>query len=315
MNQLRQLLRHDTAGDPTGRRGLWTGQHLEEISQQLKRLGISVCANTVRRLLDEVDYALHANRKSLSGPQSPERDRQFRYLQGQRKEFTRHGLPIISVDTKKKELVGPFKNAGQIWSRAALPVNDHDFRSQAKGQAIPRGLYDLQANRGSVLIGTSHDTPEFAVEAIVEWWCDQGRRRYARASELLILADSGGSNGARCRLWKYALQEKLADPFGLAVTVCHYPTGASKWNPIEHRLFSEISKHWAGQPLIDYPTILRLVGGTKTKTGLKVDCALSTKHYPTKIKVSDAQMRELDLLKHPILPNWNYTLLPRVNPN
>jgi len=315
LSQLRQLLREDTAGDPMGRRGLWTGLRLEQICKGLKELAITVCPNTVRRLLEVLGYALHANRKSLSGPQSPERDGQFRYIQHQRREFTRSGLPIISVDTKKKELVGPFKNAGRIWSREALPVNDHDFRSQAKGIAIPRGLYDVLANRGSVLIGTSHDTPEFAVEAIVEWWRDQGRRRYAQASELLILADSGGSNGARCRLWKYALQEKLADPFGLAVTVCHYPTGASKWNPIEHRVFSEISKHWAGQPLTDYPTIIRLIGETKTKTGLQVDCALSTKHYPTKIKVSNAQMGELDLLKHPILPDWNYTLLPRINRN
>jgi len=212
-------------------------------------------------------------------------------------------------------LVGPFKNAGRIWSREALPVNDHDFRSQAKGMAIPRGLYDLLANRGSVLVGTSHDTPQFAVEAIVEWWRRQGRRRYGQASELLILADSGGSNGARCRLWKYALQENLVDRFQLAVTVCHYPTGTSKWNPIEHRLFSEISKHWAGQPLTDYPTIVRLIGETRTQTGLRVNCALSTKHYPTKIKVSDEQMRELDIIKHPILPDWNYTLLPRINRN
>jgi len=315
LSRLRQLLRHDTAGDPTGQRGLWTGQHLEQISSQLKRLGISVCPNTVRRLLDELGYALHVNRKSLSGPQSPERDRQFRYLLGQRQDFTRNALPIISVDTKKKELVGPFKNPGQVWSQEALPVNDHDFRSQAKGMAVPRGLYDLQANRGSVLVGTSHDTPQFAVEAIVQWWRDQGRRRYGQAPELLILADSGGSNGARCRLWKYALQQNLVDRFQLAVTVCHYPTGASTWNPIEHRLFSEISKHWAGQPLTDYPTIVRLISETRTQTGLRVSCALSTKSYPTKIKVSDKQMRELDLIKHPILPDWNYTLLPRINRN
>jgi hypothetical protein len=309
------LLRDETAGDPMARRGLWTGLRLEQISRQLGRLGISVCPNTVRRLLDQMGYALHANRKSLSGHQSPERDRQFRYLLNQRQEFTRQGLPIISVDTKKKEMVGPFKNAGQVWSREAIPVNDHDFRSQAKGMAIPRGLYDLRANRGSVLIGTSHDTSEFAVDAIVAWWRREGRRRYGQSSELLILADSGGSNGSRCRLWKCALQAKLADRFGLAVTVCHYPTGASKWNPIEHRLFSEISKHWAGQPLTDYPTIQRLIGETKTKTGLRVNCGLSTEYYATKIKVSDVQMASLDLLQHPTLPNWNYTLFPRLNRN
>jgi len=282
---LRQLLREETAGDPMARRGLWTGLRLEQISSQLRRLGISVCPNPVRRLLDEMDYALRANRKSLSGHQSPERDRQFRYRQVQRQEFTRQGLPIISVDTKKKEMVGPFKNAGQVWSREPIPVNGHDFRSRAQGMAIPRGLYDVLANRGSVLIGTSHDTSDFAVDAIVDWWRREGRRRYGQSSELLILADSGGSNGARCRLWKCALQEKLADRFGLAVTVCHYPT------------------------------IVRLIGETKTKTGLRINCGLTTEFYPTKIKVSDVQMAELDLVKHPILPNWNYTLLPRINRN
>jgi hypothetical protein len=298
-----------------GRRGLWTGLRLEQISGRLKQLGLSVCANTVRRLLDVLGYALHANRKSLSGPQSPERDNQFRYIQHQRQEFTRDQLPIISVDTKKKELVGWFKNDGRIWSREALPVNDHDFRSQAEGIAIPRGLYDVPANRGSVLIGTSHDTPQFAVDAIVDWWRGEGRRRYPQAWELLILADSGGSNAARCRLWKYALQEKLVDAYQLSVTVCHYPTGTSKWNPVEHRLFSEISKHWAGQPLTDYTTIVRLVAQTRTQTGLQVKCALSAKHYATKIRISDKQMAELDLLKHPIFPQWNYTLLPRMTRN
>ncbi len=315
MSQLRQLLHENTAGDPTGRRGLWTGLRLEQISRRLKQLGLWVCPNTVRRLLDVLGYALRANRKSLSGPQSPERDRQFHYIQHQRQEFTRSALPIISVDTKKKELVGAFKNAGRIWSREALPVNDHDFRSQATGIAIPRGLFDLLANRGSVLIGTSHDTPQFAVDAIVDWWRGQGRRRYRQASELLILADSGGSNAAQSRLWKFALQEKLVDPYQLSVTVCHYPTGASKWNPVEHRLFSEMSKHWAGQPLSDYATMVRLVGETRTQTGLQVKCAFSAKCYPIKIKVSDDQMASLDLLKHPLLPQWNYTLLPRVNRN
>lgn len=316
MSQLRQLLRQETAGDPTGRRGVWTGLRLAEICARFKPLGIRVCPNTVRRLLQRLGYALRANRKSLSGPQSPERDRQFRYLQHQRQAFARSGLPIISVDTKKKELVGLFKNAGRIWSRhEPLPVNDHDFRSQAKGIAIPRGLLDLGANRGSVLIGTSRDTAQFAVDAIVHWWRQDGRRRYPKANELLILADSGGSNSARCRLWKYALQEKLVDPDQLGVTVCHYPTGASKWNPIEHRLFSEISKHCAGLPWSDYPTIVRRVAGTRTKTGLRVKCTLSHQNYETKIKVSDAQMRSLDYLKHPTLPQWNYTLLPRINRN
>jgi len=298
-----------------GRRGLWTGKRLEQISAQLALLGIAVCPNTVRRLLERLGYALRANRKSLSGPQSPHRDRQFRYLNQQCQQFAQNALPIISVDTKKKELVGRFKNAGRVWSQEALRVNDHDFRSQAKGVAIPRGLYDPQANRGSVVVGTSHDTPEFAVEAIVHWWRGEGRHRYAQAPHLLILADSGGSNGARCRLWKYALQEKLVDPYQLSVTVCHYPTGTSKWNPIEHRLFSEISKHWAGQPLVDYRTVLRLIGETRTQTGLTVRCRLLTKDYPTGVKITKAQIASLNLHKHAVLPDWNYSLLPRHNRN
>ena len=298
-----------------GRRGLWTGQRLRGISWQLAQLGLRVCPNTVRRLLDEVGYALHANRKSLCAKTSPFRDQQFGLLNHQRQEFTLSGYPIISVDTKKKELVGQFKNNRRVWSRASILVQDHDFRSQAKGMAIPYGIYDLHANRGMVVVGTSHDTSAFAVDAICQWWRRQGRQRYPEAPELLILADSGGSNGARCRAWKLALQEKLVDAFQLGVTVCHYPAGASKWNPIEHRLFSEISKHWSGQPLSDYETIVRLIRGTRTQTGLVVNCALNNKHYPTDIQISKQQMHELDLLKHPDLPEWNYTLLPRVNRN
>lgn len=298
-----------------GRRGLWTGKRLRDISQELDRLGLAVCPNTVRRLLAEVDYALHANRKSLSGQTSPLRDQQFGLLNHQRHEFSQSGYPIISVDTKKKELVGQFKNNGRVWSRQPVAVQDHDFRSQARGMAIPYGIYDLQANRGLVMVGTSHDTPAFAVDAICQWWRRDGRHRYPNAPELLILADSGGSNGARCRAWKLALQEKLVDPYQLGVTVCHYPSGASKWNPVEHRLFSEISKHWGGQPLADYPTIVRLIAGTRTQTGLVVNCALHTKHYPTGVPISKEQMNDLDLLTHPVLPEWNYTLLPRINRN
>jgi hypothetical protein len=298
-----------------GRRGLWTGKRLRDISQELGRLGLEVCPNTVRRLLTEVDYALHANRKSISGQTSPFRDQQFGLLNHQRREFSQSGYPIISVDTKKKELVGQFKNNGQVWSRQPVAVQDHDFRSQARGMAIPYGIYDLQANCGLVMVGTSHDTPAFAVDAICQWWRRDGRHRYPNAPELLILADSGGSNGARCRAWKLALQEKLVDPCQLGVTVCHYPSGASKWNPVEHRLFSEISKHWGGQPLSDYQTIVRLIGGTRTQTGLVVNCVLNTKHYPTEVPILKEQMNDLDLLKHPVLPEWNYTLLPRINRN
>lgn len=312
---MQQLLREDTAGDPMAQRGLWTAKRLELISQELNALGIWACPNTVRHLLHKAGYALHANLKSISGTRSPHRDKQFIYINAQRKEFAQDALPIISVDTKKKELVGNFKNQGRVWSQKAIAVNDHDFRSQAEGMAIPYGLYDTQANRGFVVVGKDHDTAEFAVQAIVHWWRTQGRRCYAQASDLLILADGGGSNGARCRLWKYALQEKLVEPYQLSVTVCHYPPDASKWNPIEHRVFSEISKNWAGQPLKDYSTVVRLIGETQTKTGLTVKCSLDSNRYPSGVKVSNQQMKRLNLHTHAFLPEWNYTLTPRNNRN
>jgi hypothetical protein len=297
-----------------GRQGLWTGKRLRDISQELAHLGLRVCPNTVRRLLDQVDYALHANRKSLS-TDCPDRDEQFVYMAEEKKQFLKRGLPMISVDTKKKELIGHFKNPGRVWSQEATPVNDHDFRSLGMGMAIPFGVYDPVRNEGSVFIGTSHDTPQFAAENIARWWQSSGRINYPQAPHLLILADSGGSNGARVRMWKWALQEQVADRFGLAVTVCHFPSGASKWNPIEHRLFSEISKRWAGQPLDNYPTVVSLIGSTTTRSGLKVRSQLITKHYPTNRKPSDRQMQSINLDKHSILPVWNYTISPRENRN
>lgn len=314
MNALRGLLATNTAGDPMGRRGLWTGLRLRQISRLLRRLGFHACPNTVRRLLKKLGYALHANRKSLCAP-CPERDRQFHYLQRQRRRFAQAQAPIISVDTKKRELIGRFKNPGRVWSQAAVDVHDHDFPSLADGVAIPYGVYDLQANRGSVNIGTSRNTPAFAAESIGQWWRREGRQRYPHASRLLILADNGGSNGAATALWKHALQEKLADRFGLFVTVCHYPTGASKWNPIEHRLFSEISKRWAGQPLVDYSTVLRLIRETRTTTGLTVSCSLDARNYPKGIKLTPEQLKQISLYRHSVLPQWNYTILPNQSRN
>ncbi len=314
MKRLGGLLREDTAGNPTGRGRLWTGKRLRQIAHELRQWDIAVSPNTVRRLLDELGYSLHANSKSLSTPH-PDRDQQFQRIARQKKRFERRSQPIISVDTKKKELVGNFKNAGQVWSLKSTPVKDHDFRSEAQGMANPYGILDLLRNQGSVFVGTSHDTPEFAAGNVALWWRQFGRRNYADASQLLILADSGGSNGARVRAWKCALQEQVADRFDLKVTVCHYPTGASKWNPIEHRLFSEISKHWAGQPLDTYDTILRLIRETKTQTGLRVKSFLVLKHFETGKKISAEQMRQLSLIKDKVLPEWNYTLYPRENPN
>lgn len=297
-----------------GRRGLWTGLRLRQISTQLRHLGLQAAPNTVRRLLDKLGFALHANRKSLCSS-CPERNRQFLYINIQRRRFSAEQAPIISVDTKKRELVGYFKNPGQLWSREPIEVHDHDFPSLGEGVAIPYGVYDVRANRGCVMVGTSRNTPAFAVASISHWWRRDGRHRYPKASRLLILADNGGSNGAGTYLWKHALQQSLADPFGLFVTVCHYPTGASKWNPIEHRLFAEISKQWAGQPLANYPTVLRLIRKTRTRTGLTVNCSLDTRQYPTGIKLTSEQMSQISLYRHPVLPNWNYTLLPNQNRN
>ena len=312
MNALRQLLEVDRAGDPMAHRGVWTALRLRKIAGHLGRFGLAICPNTVRRLLEKLGYALYSNRKSLCS-RNPDRDRQFRYLTRQRRQFIRQHDPIISVDTKKRELVGQFKNAGRAWSRKAVAVHDHDFPSLAKGVAIPYGVHDPQANRASVFVGTSHNTADFAVDSICQWWRREGCHRYRGTSRILILADSGGSNGANCHQWKHALQEKLADRYGLSVTVCHYPTGASKWNPIEHRVFSEISKQWAGRPLNDYPTILHLIRETKTDTGLRVTATLNSKAYPIGIKITPQQIRELSLYKHSVLPKWNYTLLPRQN--
>lgn len=314
MNRLGHLLRDDTAGDPTGRRHLWTGKRLREIGSELTRWDIRVSPNTVRRLLGQLGYALHANTKSLSR-EGPDRDAQFQYIAEEKSQFLRRGLPIISVDTKKKELVGNFKNPGQVWSQIPTPVRDHDFRSEGLGMAIPFGIYDVVRNRGSVFVGTTHDTPQFAADNVARWWRQCGRDDYPEADHLLILADSGGSNGARVRMWKWALQHQLANPFGLTITVSHFPTGASKWNPIEHRLFSEISKHWAGQPLDSYQTIVDLIGSTTTQTGLRVHSQLIRKHYPTRCKVPSSDFRSLLLDLHQHLPRWNYTIFPSQNRN
>src|ERR1700733_7345024 len=229
-----------------------------------------------------------------------------------RQRFQRRGLPIISVDTKKRELVGNFKNPGSRWDRSARRVQDHDFRSDATGVAIPYGIYDLLANRGSVMVGVSHDTSAFAAHAIAYWWRQEGSVRYPRSRQLLILSDTGGSNGARRRAWKTELQSQLADSLGLTLTVAHYPTGASKWNPIEHRLFSEISKNWAGEPLDSYQKILNFIRSTRTETGLSVTAQLDRRNYPTGTEPTPQQLQSLRLKPHEVLPKWNYTISPNL---
>jgi len=307
-------MRHDTAGDPiTGVK--WSRRTTRKIAAELTALGIAVSKNTVGRLLQEMDFKLRVNRKQIASTKNPERNQQFLYIGEQRERFANQGLPIISVDSKKKELIGNFKNPGAKWDRQPVPVKDHDFRSEADGMAIPYGIYDTQANRGAVFVGTSHDTPAFAVDAIAQWWLKEGCLRYPTARELFILADGGGSNGPRCRAWRKALQDTICTPLGLTVTVSHYPPGASKWNPIEHRLFSQISNNWAGEPLADIDKILNFIRTTKTESGLTVSAYLIPDNYDTGIKISDPEMRQLNLVPHEMLGRWNYTVHPTQNVN
>jgi len=298
----------ETAGDPmTGLK--WTRKTTDKIASELKKMGITVCGKTVGRILKELGYSLRVNHKNISSGSDPNRDAQFEYIDARRKHFKETGAPIVSVDTKKKELVGNFKNNGEAWSKQPIQVNDHDFRSQAQGVAVPYGIYDVNANHGAVFVGTSYDTSEFAVSSIEKWWRYIGQYRYRKHEEILILADGGGSNGSRVRAWKQELQ-KLCNRHKIKVTVCHYPPGTSKWNPIEHRLWSEISKNWAGRPLESYQTILNYISTTKTSTGLGAKAYIDTKDYKKGIKISDRQMKQLNLNKHNTLPKWNYTISP-----
>lgn len=303
-------MQNQTAGDPQGARK-WKRKSLRQLSEQLKPAH-TVCPNTVGRLLREQQYSLHVNYKELDGRASPDRNEQFAYLQAQIQAFSEHGWPIISVDTKKRELIGAFRNPGRIWCQQPTRVNIYDFRSLAQGIAIPYGIYDLTRNAGYVFVGTTADTAEFAVDAIQWWWTTFGQFDYPPAPALLILADGGGSNGYRTRLWKYALQHRLANPNNLEVTVAHYPTGASKWNPVDHRLFSAVSCNWAGEPLTCYDKMLRLIEATTTEQRLVVKATLTQKVYLTQIKISNEQMAALNLQKHTTLPQWNYTIQPLV---
>jgi len=274
-------------------------------------MGHAASRMTVSRLLRKQDYSLKANVKRLCGPAHPDRERQFEYIEAQKQAYVEAGLPVISVDTKKKELIGDFYNSGRSWLIEPQPVNVHDFRQDALGRAVPYGIYDLIHKLGYVYVGNSAETGQFAVDAIAMWWESEGRAGFGGADRLLILADAGGGNGYQPRLWKQQLQEQLADRLGLEVTVCHYPTGASKWNPIEHRLFGPISINWAGKPLCSFETMLAYIRGTTTQSGLKVKASLLDRHYDKGVKVSDQQMKALELERHEVCPNWNYTIRPR----
>jgi len=282
---------------------------LRHLSKDLRRQRHRACPNTVARLLRKQDFSLAANVKRLSGKPQPDRDKQFLHIQSQRQQFAAAGLPTISVDAKKKELVGNFKNPGVAWRQRQESVNMYDFIGDAQCRATPYAVFDPARNRGTVAVGASADTAQFAVDNIDHWWRREGRRAYPTAKELLLLADGGGSNGHRSRLFKWALQQ-FVDRSGLAVTVCHYPTGASKWNPVEHRLLNHISLNWAGQPLRSLDTMLDYIRGTTTATGLSVRAWLNHATYPTKVKVSNAQMESVNLHRLPTCPQWSYMIRP-----
>ena len=292
-------------GDPVGRRK-YVRCSLRWLARQLK----SVSPMTVRRLLKAMGFSLRANVKRLSGPPHPDRDRQFRYIQRQRRKFLKAGQPVISVDTKNTELIGNFKNQGTLWRQEADEVSAYDFPGDAECRAIPYGIYDVLHKRGHVAVGISADTSQFAVRSIREWWEHTGSQQHPDAKELLITADGGGSNGYRPRLWKRELQ-RWADEARLAITVTHYPRGASKWNDVEHRLFGPITNNWAGQPLRSLDLMLNAIRGTTNEGGLRVTARLDRRVYHKKIKVPDKEMRQLNLHRHKTCPDWNYTIKPR----
>jgi hypothetical protein len=304
------LLQDATAGDPiTGLK--WTRKTLRALARTLCSKGFKIGFVTLRRLLQEQDYAIRVNRKRLTKKQAPQRDRQMRYLIRLRRRFLKAGQPVISVDTKKRELIGNFKNAGGTWRRKARAVLEYDFPSDADGVAIPLGIYDVARNEGFVVVGTSHQTPEFAVAAIRRWWVQARQMNYPDQHELLIEADCGNPNGNRCWRWKHELQQ-LADEFGLTITVTHLPTGASKWNPIEHRLFSQISRNWAGEPLVSYETILKFIRTTKTDSGLRCKAYLDKTIDETRLQLTLEQKERINLVPCRVLPKYNYTIKPHV---
>lgn len=320
-------MKYETAGDPmTGL--LWTKKTRQKIADELSKAGIVVSATTVGKILKDLKYSLKCNSKKvanggrkLTKEQKKAADDQFAHIAKMRKHFAERGLPILSCDTKKKELIGDFKNPGTRYRQQADLVNDHDFASYAVGRALPYGIYDEVRNEGFVYVGqalwdhkdkrfTSHDTPEFAAESVARWWKDYGSRRYPGSKELLLLVDAGGSNGYRPRMWKFKLFSDVSTELGLTVTVCHYPPGKSKWNPVEHRLFGEISKCWAGTPLRTFETVLKYIRRTATKTGLTVMARLVTKTYRTGQVPTKKDFARVEIKHHDVLPAWNYTIAP-----
>jgi hypothetical protein len=318
-------MKYETAGDPMSDLK-WTRKTTQKIADELANVGIKISKTTVGMLLKNLKFSLKTNVKRISNggkiPTKEERerrDKQFEYINEMRNKFNKMDMPTISVDTKKKEPIGNFKNPGTRYKRESDLTNDHDFLSYALGKAALYGVYDQDKNKGFVSIGKflrkgnkllSGDTPEFAVESIERWWIYEGIKTYPEIGEILILADAGGSNGYKPHMWKVKLQELLCDKYNFKITVCHYPPGASKWNVIEHRLFSEITKNWKGTPLIDYETVLKYTKTTKTKTGLRVNAVLVDNIYEKGLKASETDLQRLNIKRHDLNPSWNYTLSP-----
>lgn len=311
LDDLRSLVEPDARGDPQSPL-LWTSKSLRKLAESLREMGHRIGRTLVGDLLHKLDYSLQGNRKTREGSNHPDRDAQFCYINDRVKEALASNEPAISVDTKKKELVGDFKNAGREWRQKGSPeeVRVHDFLIPELGRAVPYGVYDIARDAGWVSVGVDHDTAAFAANAIKSWWTQMGRERYPNARTLLITADGGGSNGSRVRLWKVELQ-KLADELGLLITVCHLPPGTSKWNKIEHRLFSFIATNWRGRPLVSHQVIVQLIGATTTKTGLEVRCELDPRVYPAGVKVSDDELQALNIVRHSFHGEWNYTIKPK----
>lgn len=299
----------DTAGDPLSDQK-WSRKDTRSISSEMKARGVNLSPNTAGKLLKEQKYSLRVNRKSIAETQHEERNRQFEMIAAFRKRFEDGGHPILSLDTKKKELIGNFRNEGQAWGKRSEEVNQHDFRSCATVIASPYGIYEPLRNRGTVIIGTSSDTPEFAVDCVDTWLCQIGWSTYAGMKQVLLLCDSGGSNGYRPRFWKYGLYHAIARRHGLTVTVCHYPPGASKWNPVEHRLFSFISMEWAGHPLRSLQSMMTYIEGTTTRPGLQITAFLNERKYAKGRKVADREFKDIRICHHSELPAWNYTIQP-----
>ncbi len=308
---LESLIEPSTRGDPESPLR-WTCKSTRRLADELTRMGHPVGRMTVASLLHEAGYSLQADRKTREGSSHPDRDAQFRYIDRLVRKRLRAEQPTVSVDTKKKELVGDFKNTGREWHPRGQPpeVRMHDFQDKTLGRVIPYGVYDILNDQGWVSVGTNHDTAQFATRSIRGWWARMGCRRFRQADDLLITADGGGSNGSRCRLWKVCLQQ-LADDLGIGLVVCHFPPGTSKWNKIEHRLFSFITQNWRGRPLVSRETVVNLIASTTTRTGLVVKAALDTNQYETAIKVSDAELARLKMIRHRFHGDWNYTINPR----